>query len=918
MSRPVSTLRLIWRFITSDLRAGLVLVLVTVLAAGLLTAWPRALDRISGTVLETGIRDTNASTRDLTATTTAISYGGAAGGTTQLEGEAAEVLGAIDVELHRIRAALPQPLTSFVAAGHFEKVSVEVPIAGAADSDIRFSRVQLVTDPYLQEQVELSRGRWPDPFVGPELTEPDAQNEYFGWVDPEEPIEVTLEESSAARLDWNIGETRSADAFQLPALHLVGTYSVLNPDDGYWVHSTLGAGPRIIDDPDLGITVTAAAHMTPVRYASLETFPLGTRTNFWFPLEPADIAFEDVTDLTSQLRGFTAARHEIQGPITFSSELLATLDAVVREVGALRSAVAFLASGALAAIATVLIAAVQSMQDRRRRELALLRARGGSGRQLRALMAGLGLILGLPAAAVGWSAASLLVPTQVPTAGLGLAVLAGLAPAVVLAWAVPSAGLRSTQRSDAPRSSKLRWLVELLVVAVAAIAVILVLSRPIDRTTIDVDPLLAAVPALLAIVVAILALRVTPVLLRSVLSLAKAGRGPAAFLGLARATRAASGRLIPLLALVIAVSVTVLSGALLTSVRAGLESQSWNISGGDVRVSGPIIAQETVAGVEQLPPVRAATTIADFGSASVRTGTDKSQIHLLVADSGRLSSVQHQIPNWELPQDFAQTADGSVPVVMSEVLAERIGTQAQLILDSEVLDLDVRATRSSVPGARDTASWLLADAGVVEALTGKTFAPRILLIDLDDAWLETASQQERNDLAEQIETLVGPALFEFRAADAASQTDAPGVAGLYGTLQIVMIVAGVMGALTLLVTEVNAARAREQTAAVLKVLGMRSKRLAIMTAWEIGSWAMVGLISGFGLGLGAAELATRVVDLGAFLGTDAIHTVYDAGWLTLTVVGFVMIVAATSFVAATVGRRADAAAMLRQVEERAR
>lgn len=915
MNRPVSTLRLIRRFITSDLRAGIVLVLVTVLAAGLLTAWPRALDRISGSVLETGIRDTSASTRDLTATTTVFGYGSAEDGATELEDGAAEVLGRIDADLNRVRADLPQPLASFVESGRFEKVSVEVPISGAPGSDVRYPRVQLVTDPYLQEQVELSRGRWPDPLVDPVLVYGDIQNENFGWVDPEQPIEVTLEESSAARLDWNIGETRSADAFQLPALQLVGTYSVHNPDDGYWAHSTLGAGPRIIDDPDLGITVTAAAHVTPVRYASLETFPLGTRTNFWFPLEPAEIAFEDVADLTSQLRGFTAARHEIQGPITFSSELLATLDAVVREVGALRSVVAFLASGALAAIATVLIAAAQSMQDRRRRELALLRARGGSGRQLRVLMAGLGLILGLPAAAVGWVVSSLLVPTQVPTAGLGLAVLVGLAPALVLAWAVPAAGVRSARRSDAPRSSKLRWLVEMLVVAVAAIAVILVLSRPIDRRTIDVDPLLAAVPALLAIVVAIAALRVAPFLLSSVLSLAKAGRGPAAFLGLARATRAASGRLIPLLALVIAVSVTVLSGTLLTSVWAGLESQSWNTAGGDLRVSGPIIAQETVTDVEELVPVRAATTIADFGSASVRTGTDKSQIHLLVADSDRLSSVQHQIPGWELPQDFAQTTDGNVPVVMSEVLAERIGTQAQLILDSEVLDLDVRATRSNVPGARDTTNWLLADAGVIEALTGKTFAPRILLIDLDDAWLETASQRERDNLAEQIETQVGPALFEFRAADAVNQTDSPGVAGLYGTLQIVMIVAGVMGALTLLVTEVNAARAREQTAAVLKVLGMRSKRLAIMTVWEIGSWALVGLISGFGLGLGAAELATRVVDLGAFLGTDDIHTAYDAGWLVLTVVGFVVIVAATSIVASRVGRRADPAAMLRQVEE---
>lgn len=913
--RITSTARLLQRFVASDLRAAIVLVLVTVLAAGLLTMWPRALERVSGAVLEEAIHETSSSTRDLTASAVLFGYGPGPEGRTQLEGGTADLLGAIDSDLQGLRAALPRPLAGLVGEGRFEKVSIEIPIGRSAESDVRFPQVQLVTDPFLKGQVDLTVGRWPERVSGYGSDEFDFSDEYIGWIDPDEPIEVALEESSAARLGWEVGQTRAADAFMLPSLELVGTYSVRDADDGYWSHSTLGVGPRIIDDPDQGISVTAAAHVPALTYAQLEQFPLGTKTNFWFPLAPAEMAFSDVPVLTSQLRGFTAARHDVQGSVTFSSELLETLDSVVREVGALRSAVAFLASGALAAIVAVLLASAQTMQDRRRRELALLRARGGSGWQLRGLMAGLGLVLGLPAAVFGWLLASLLLPVPSALTGAGLALLAGLAPAGVLALTIPEAGGRATQRLDEPKRSRARLLVEGLIVAVAAIAVFLLLRRGIDPTTVDVDPLLAGVPALLAVAVAIVALRVAPFMFRGVLALARARRGAPAFLGMARATRAASGRLIPLLALVIAVSVTVLSGVLLTSVRTGLQVQSWNTTGADLRITGPIVSPETVADVGKLTAVRAATTIADLGTANIRSGNEQRQIHLLVSDTDSLRPVQEQVPGWELPGDLGRMGERGVPAVMSEALAQQFGSDAQVVMRPDLLNLDVLGTDQSVPGTRDTSNWVLVDSDVVEEATGRSFLPRILLVDLDDDWLASSSQQDREELAQQIEDLTGPSLIEFRATDTSGQASSPAVAGLYRTLQIVMIVAASMGALTLLVSEVNAARAREQTTAVLRVLGMRRKQLAAVTAWEIGTWAVVGLVSGLTLGLVAAELATNVVDLGAFLGTEDVHTVFDLSWLGATVVGFTMIVTVTGLLAARMGRRRSAAVVLRQVEE---
>src|SRR5699024_6340713 len=111
---------------------------------------------------------------------------------------------------------------------------------------------------------------------------------------------------------------------------------------------------------------------------------------------------------------------------------------------------------------------------------------------------------------------------------------------------------------------RLRLVLELAALALAALATVLVLQRGLSD-----DPLLLATPALLAVAAGIVAARVAPVPLRGVLMLARRRADAAPVLGAAGAARETT--LAPLLGMSVGVGVAILAVSLLASVRAGIE-----------------------------------------------------------------------------------------------------------------------------------------------------------------------------------------------------------------------------------------------------------------------------------------------------------------------------------------------------------
>ena len=242
-------------------------------------------------------------------------------------------------------------MAGIISPGRFRLATKAIPIAPLEGHEVRFPKVELVADPYLQDKATLTQGRWAA------ATEPATPLEPGEWLVLPSRTEVTLSEPAALRLGWAVGETRTIIESQ--TLTLVGTYVADDPNDRYWDHSPAAAAPRVIDDPDLGITVVAAGYVGP-DLGVMSTYT--PQLSLWYPVEASSLTAGQLDEVISQLRGFTANRQDVGVPATFSTELIPVLETLRRDLGATVSLIAFLAAGPLAVLVMLLVAAVRMLQ----------------------------------------------------------------------------------------------------------------------------------------------------------------------------------------------------------------------------------------------------------------------------------------------------------------------------------------------------------------------------------------------------------------------------------------------------------------------------------------------------------------------------------------------------------------------------
>lgn len=891
--------RVVTRFLADDLRAGAVIVLVTLVAAMLLAAWPRAVQVVSDDIVTHRLDAASPVVRDIASSNQFAFYGPEVGGSPEssaLPEEWQSTFGALDGGLRAVRAALPEPLRGGLLEGRF-RTYVPQPLKGREfpGSDVTSTELRLSQDPYLPEHVTLTDGRWP---TGDD--EVISAEELLAA-----PTEVVMSEAAAERLVWGVDEVR--DTFGQGALELVGTYVADDPDEAYWYHSPSASGPFILDDPNLGIILTAALYRGPGGDPRLE------RMGVWFEVDPPPWSHGQLSTVADQLRGFTALRQDVGGqPLTFTSELPPVIDTTLRDVSATTTVVALLASGPVAGLGLLLLVATRVVATRRSPALALVRARGGSGLQVRGLMAVEGLLLGVLGGGLGLLGAVLLVPTAFHPAALVGPLLAAAAPAVVLAASVPPAGLRAERADAGARSaSRLRRVWELLALGVAATATVLVLRRGAEDTGAGTDPLLAATPALVAVAAAVVVARLAPVLLAPVVRAARAGRGALGFVGAASATRDRRGQLPPLVGLVVAVTVAVLSVVLLTTVRGGLETEAWERTGADLRSTGPIVDAETLDRVRSVPGVDAATTLTDRTPAALTSGDGRFQARVLLVDPADLAEVQADVPGWEVP-DLTPPADpdGLVPALVSTGFD--LGADATVTVDNRRIGIDVLDQVETVPGGSSTSSWVLVDRETVSALTGVEYLPRILLVRLDDG-LSAADEAE---VVAQVGRLTGPSAVELRSDAVDRRLEDPTLAGLQAALLVATLVSLLVGAATMVLGELMATGRRERLFAVLKLLGMPPRGPRVITTWEVAAWAVPAIVTGLLVGGLLPLVVSRSVDLSAFTGgASAPPLVYDPLALLGVTAVFVVVVGVCGLVSAALGRRVSSAATLRSVQE---
>ena len=247
-------------------------------------------------------------------------------------------------------------------------------------------------------------------------------------------------------------------------------------------------------------------------------------------------------------------------------------------------------------IAVILVASL-TIAVRRADELTMLRARGGSLRQVAGLMLRGTAIAAVPAALIGAGLALVLVPGipgQAQSASWVLGwVLAGIA--VLAALAGPSLFAARRHRRPAPavnparvttadtsrsRLASLRRLVAEVTACAAAVAGLVVLHDAGVPAGGSVDWFLAAAPVLVAVLAVVVMLRLYPLVIRGLLRLSARRAGATGFVALAGAARTSLTGVLPAFALVLALSVATFAGTLRNAIASGEVAASWQATGG--------------------------------------------------------------------------------------------------------------------------------------------------------------------------------------------------------------------------------------------------------------------------------------------------------------------------------------------------
>ncbi|MFV2144248.1 FtsX-like permease family protein [Isoptericola sp. G70] len=911
----MSFLLLVRRHLRTAAGPTVALAVVALLAAAVTSAVPRAVASLHAEQLAHATAQASAIARDVIATSPGVpGYGE---GYVAYDGPVLGGAGAAPVEppqpdlagyrdgLRDLAAGQPQPLAGVLGEPDLITSGERVDVERVEGNDVASPWIILRAGPTARDQVELVEGRWPEPT--PVVSDrhallPGAD----GVVDVEPvPVEVAMSTASAAELGWTLGSVHPTGDPLLPPAELVGIWEPRDAGSDYWVHGPLAVTPEVVIDPNIGKIATAAVFADP---GTLGAWVASPTTRIWYPVDTGAVTSAQALTLLAQLRGLTATTSTpVAGDAVVlepDSGLVDVLQRVLGQRQGVDAIVAVLAVGPLGALVAVLVLAARLVLERRRGALALVRARGASSLWVRGVVAAEGLVAGLPAAVAGAALGLAAVPGAV-TPGQVLAVLAcGLAPAVALGAVASSRGLRD-QRADLDAVPARRRRGRLLAEGAVALAAGLTTWLALDRGVVTgaagtgpaVDPLIVAAPLLVSLTAALVVVRLVPPAVRGIEQVLARRADLVPFLGAARVRRDAAGGLVPALALVLAVGVAASSTVLATTVRDGVTRQAWGTVGADVRVAGPLMDDETVSALAGVTGVAAVAPVLDLGRVQVGTASGTASVTVYATDAAALAAVQADVPGAPTRSaELVQPAGDALPAIVAGDLAEgpsRWPGGAEI----EVLEQVDR-----LPGFPPATAALLVDAVAVERLDVDPGFSRLALLGLDDG--ATAADRAR---AEQEILAVEPNAVVDDPTDGEQELLAsPSAAGLQVAFVLAVALSVLLSAAVVLLALVLAAPARRRLLAVLRTLGLPRGAERGIVAWETAPWTAAGLLAGGALGWAVPALVLAVVDLTPLTGGDSAPALAaDPLWLGALGLGLLLVVAAGTAVAGTLGRRHD-------------
>lgn len=939
------------RQVRADPWVSLLLALLVAVAALLATAGPRLVTDLNSRQVDYTVRGLSVLQRDVRSTV--VVPGAPIQGSTGELGvfdPPEQTWASLNEGLERVRTDQPEPLRSLLQPGRFYIDVDGLRLApDDPDSDIAQIDLQYRVDPLLQDLVRLVEGDWPSPTIPlPDFYTdgPDGRPK----AGPDDDLEILLSADAADQLKWEVGEVREVPGGGPTSLS--GIYTPLDPDDPHWSHSTYGAQMGVFFDANQGKLAKAAAYLAPGNPGVVT--PGSTRElHLWYPLDAGDIMGDDVGALTAQLSALTAAQVTLVDPaepdeqdaqieaeplervldVRLSTEIFSVLRELSTQQRATAAILAVVGAGPAGVALAVFALGARLLVTRRRATLALASARGGSDRQVRGVLAAEGALLGLPAAALGYVVAGLIVPPSAPWPWpeLLVAVLVGLVPAVVLALGPPAPSLREARSDLGSRNtrSRVRWIAEVALVALAAVAVWRLLDRGLTGvevtdaevstsanpsavdsvTSVDpgVDLLMAATPVLLALAAAVLTLRVYPWPLRVLTGALRSRPGLSGFLGAARSLRDPAGGLVPALAMILGIGVATFSTVLASTISDGAQRAVWADTGAQVKLSGPQVNDALVATLADVPGVADVGRVGETSRTVIVAGTDRpsrSVTVYLVDDA--LADVQAAAPLVQALPEELYAGGSPLPVLTGGELSVGGGGLTLSGLGSA----RVLGHLEELPGVLTGSQFLVVARSAWESAGGAASIGTLALMSVDaDADLE--------EVADAVALAVPNSRVDTPQARLKEFREVPVTSGLTRMFSVSVLVTTALTVLAILLVQALGTPGRIRLLAILRTMGTGRRAGRVLTGWELAPILSVAFVVGGALGVAIPWLMVRAVDLrGLTGGSRQPGLAVDPLTLGLVVLGVLGSVVLAVAVSAAVAARTDLAQHLRLGEER--
>ncbi|MFD6786591.1 FtsX-like permease family protein [Streptomyces anthocyanicus] len=680
-------------------------------------------------------------------------------------------------------------------------------------------------------------------------------------------VQAAVTEETARTLHVEVGSVIHLSAHRDLTVRVTGIVTPEDADSPYWsVDSLLRApslrrvpGPMGASNPSYWVGgLLLAPEAAPAVLGATPT------VRYWH-LTPSPDALHsrDLDGLASAVASLESGPglerlHATINPLT---DVTTGLDAAFTAYGELRGDIGPLvvvaASGAGTVAAVVLLMAGGLAGERRRAELALLRARGASVRGMVGRLLAETAVVAVPAGALGFGAALLALP--------GARLLPALwAAAVVTAVAALALPLRAAAAHHAvrihdgrrdvasARASRRRTVAELTVVVLALGAVEMLRRR---GATDGAGDLVAVAPVLVGVIAALVLVRLYPLPLRGLARPARRLRGAVGPLALARAGRTSASAVLPLLALLTAFTVAAFGGSVLNGVAGARDRAALLSVGADARVEAEAALPAGLAGrLGQAPGVREVTEVGIDYQAKIQNG--RQSLPLATVDPAGYAALAGRTGLGAFPAGELGRPDGAEggsedavrPALASPAVAERLGTDTfhVRLADGTLATLRIVLVRDRTPAVNGD-DFLVVDRAQLPAAATR---PNVALLtggDLDAGAVHRAADDAGT--------------VHLRSEERGTYVDSPLQSGGERIYTAAVAAAAGYAALALLLSLASAAPERAALLARLRTMGLTRAQGRRLLVLESLPQALPAALGGILTGWAAVRLLSPGIDL---------------------------------------------------------